>query len=235
MEPYFFGRSKHLFGFFHPCLTETAHGSVVVAPPLLSEATRSNYVLREIATRLSHSGYNVLRFDFSGCGDSFGDLTTIRVEHWINDLMDAAKELQDITGATRLSVFSVRFSCWLAAAVSADIRWDLMFMWDPLLRGSDWIERLTTVSERMRALSSTVPHEYMGELTSSAFANSIKESQPHAINARKIVSIITDNRISVDQSWDCRWLELDSRWDEPFLENLFSHQIIEETVKGFAE
>ena len=50
--------------------------SCLLAQPIGHDYIKSHRAHRQIALRLSRRGVNVLRFDFTGCGDSEGDLTT---------------------------------------------------------------------------------------------------------------------------------------------------------------
>ena len=235
MEPIFFGRSAHLFGIFHPNVAAVSRGAVVVAPPLLTENIRTHYACREVSMGLSRSGFDVLRFDFSACGDSHGNFAGLRVDDWVRDLEDAASELKDLTGLNQLSVFSVRFSAALAAASSKNIRWDSIVMWDPILDGPAWVEQIEYVRSLLKRGDLAEPYEYLGEPCGPEFAQSLSAFEKPGISARRVVAIITDGEPETESHWDCRKLDFDSNWRQPFTENLFSHQVIDETIKVFTE
>ena len=76
-------------------MSADSRGSIIVAPPLLTETIRTHYALKEISVGLSKVGFDVLRFDFSGCGDSAGDLREITVEHWVEDAAEIGTALSD--------------------------------------------------------------------------------------------------------------------------------------------
>ena len=74
MNLLFFGSSaRQLFGAYHtPPSTVAERGGAVLCPSWGSEYQASHRILRRLATRLSESGYHVLRFDYYGTGDSAG-------------------------------------------------------------------------------------------------------------------------------------------------------------------
>ena len=235
MEPFFFGRNNHLFGIFHPNMSAESRGAILVAPPLLTETIRTHYALKEISVGLSKVGFDVLRFDFSGCGDSAGDLREITVEHWVEDLREAAEELKALTGETQVSSFSARFSSALVALLSARMRWKSTVLWDPLLSGKNWIEQLEYVRSLLLNHQLTDSHEYLGELTSPGFTESLAAIDAAQISAMRVVAIVTDDQSQVDPQWESRKLSFDSAWRRPFTENLFSHLVISETVSILTE
>ena len=74
VEGFFFGEKQQLFGMFHPSNGRPRDHAVVLCPPLFHEYFRAHFALKKIATDLASSGYDVVRFDYSGTGDSKGDL-----------------------------------------------------------------------------------------------------------------------------------------------------------------
>jgi hypothetical protein len=235
MEPFFFGRSTHLFGVFHPNLSASSRGAVVIAPPLLNESMRSHFALREISHGLARTGYDVLRFDFSACGDAYGELTNLHVEDWIEDFRDAATELKDLTGSQRISVFSSRFSSGLAAAVSTNTPWELAVMWDPIMCGQDWIKQLELVKSHQENSHLADTYEYLGAQGNVVFTESVSSFTDSDIAARRIVAIVTNENVPINSEWECRIEPDEKGWNDSLVENLFSHHIIADVIAIFTE
>src|SRR5690606_39802076 len=93
IEPFYFGADSRLFGIYHPADGPASGQAVLIAPPLLNESMRSHFALRQIALKLSATGHNVLRFDFSGTGNSRGSPADFRPADWIDDIGLAGQEL----------------------------------------------------------------------------------------------------------------------------------------------
>ena len=72
--PIWFGDpDRPLFGWFEAPEDGKACAGVVICPPLAVEGTTSKPGLRHLSTRLAAEGFAVLRFDYTGTGDSSGD------------------------------------------------------------------------------------------------------------------------------------------------------------------
>ena len=62
---------------------------------------RAHRSLRHLASELTRSGYDVLRFDYRGTGDSIGELSELSVEDWVDDTRQALGELRDRVGTSK--------------------------------------------------------------------------------------------------------------------------------------
>ena len=87
-DPFYFGPpARPLFGCYHPPKGVNARDSVVVlCYPVWREYMRAHRSCRQTANRLSQMGYPVLRFDYSGSGDSAGDSEQGDVEQWLVEI-----------------------------------------------------------------------------------------------------------------------------------------------------
>ena len=109
MQAQFFGRSERpLFGVRHGAQGAARDTAVLICPSWGLEALRSQRGLRQLAQALAAQGYEVLRFDYSGTGDSHGDGRQARLEYWLQDLDTAARELRDSSGRDRLCIVGMR-------------------------------------------------------------------------------------------------------------------------------
>ena len=85
---------RYLFAWHHgPHPALRRRGAVVLCPPLGSECVVAYRVWRILAERLAGAGFDVLRFDYEGTGDSAGDSEEPgRLEAWIGDIEQVMKE-----------------------------------------------------------------------------------------------------------------------------------------------
>ncbi len=147
MNPLYFGRApKALFGVYHPPKASQARGSgVVLCYPFGQEYMRAHRAFRQMALLLAKNGFHVLRFDYSGTGDSSGDGTDATLADWIHDAGEAADELKETAEISRVSFVGLRLGAAIAAA-AADGRTDVdqVVLWDPAVRGSDYLVEILT-------------------------------------------------------------------------------------------
>ena len=90
VEPVFFGVDRRLFAVHHRAQGFLRHEALLIVPPLLNEGVQAHAMLRNVALRASKAGYEVLRFDFAGMGNSAGRISDYSVADWARDLSDAA-------------------------------------------------------------------------------------------------------------------------------------------------
>jgi alpha-beta hydrolase superfamily lysophospholipase len=111
-----------------------------------------------LAESLSQRGFPVLRFDYTGTGDSAADLDAATLAGWKADILAAADELTELAGTTQLSIVGMRLGAALAAEVaaqhgSASRRFRDVVLWDPIVRGRSAIDELRAIDEQRYAMS----------------------------------------------------------------------------------
>lgn len=150
MTPLLMGESPStIFGILQepPDEARRDHG-VLLCPPIAQEHIRSHWAMRQLAQRLCRLGYHVLRFDWSGVGDSSGLLAEASVERWIDDAQTAARELRDASGVSSISLVGLRFGAALAALAAGPAAASRLLLWDPVLDGREYIDRLRILNRR---------------------------------------------------------------------------------------
>lgn len=150
MEAFFFGSGNNqLFGSYHPPLS--GHGRVltVICPPLFSELGRTHSALRKLALSIAEKGQHVLRFDYRGTGDSFGDLEMVTVADWIEDIKLAVQEGCEISGCSEVHILGVRAGGLLAcASVGAASKIKKLVLWDPISCGDTYLKTICRAQEQ---------------------------------------------------------------------------------------
>jgi alpha/beta superfamily hydrolase len=144
VQAFFFGAPpRSLYGFLHePPRPQSATRVVVLCAPLWREGVRAHRVLRQLSVRLAKDGLTVLRFDYTGAGDSAGGNEEGDLDTWLGDVAAAIDEARRAKGVARVTLLGVRFGATLAA-LAAGRRDDVerLVLWEPVLNGARYLEQ----------------------------------------------------------------------------------------------
>lgn len=142
MEAYFFGpKDRQLFGAFHEASGSGGHG-VVLAYPGPQEYMQCHYAYRLLAAQLAREGSAVLRFDWSGTGDSAGEADSVSFQQWRDDLLLAVQELTEVSGARKVSVMGYRLGAAVAASTPFRQPVEQLILWEPVINGNRYLKDL---------------------------------------------------------------------------------------------
>ena len=152
MEPFYFGESgKLLFGCYHAPEVESRRDcGVVLCYPMGHEYMQFHRAYRQLAIQLSKVGFPVLRFDFFGCGDSAGNGEEGRIHQWLSDLSTAIGEMKRRGHVAKICLVGLRLGgalSMMAGAARGDIGG--MVLWDPIVSGTAYVNRLKTSHRKM--------------------------------------------------------------------------------------
>src|SRR3954453_2677891 len=150
IEPHFFGSSeRQLFGVYHASRGRPRSHGVLLCPPGPQEYMRSHMALRKLASLLAREGFDVLRFDFYGTGDSGGTSTDGSLAEWRANILAAKDELLECSGASRVSVIGFRLGAALAASVVLEpIN---LVLWEPVVNGASYLLELRSLHRQQFA------------------------------------------------------------------------------------
>lgn len=232
IEAFYFGPSnEQLFATYHPPAGGGARLLTVICPPLFSEYMRTQLALRELAITLAGRGQHVLRFDYRGTGDSFGDLTDVAISDWLEDIELAVREGRDLSGSTTVRLLGVRAGALLAcksAGASADVQ--RLVLWDPVPDGAEYLQALRRVQaatlERnlylSRAERREAMHEYGGHclsermleefrlLNASAYS-SVPKHKLHVVSTSPTAGFPVQGVSRDVARFACKW---ESSWED---------------------
>ncbi|MEL6104641.1 MAG: alpha/beta fold hydrolase [Planctomycetota bacterium] len=153
MSASFFGPdSSRLFAIHHPPRVRGDHAkSVLICPPIGQEYLRTHWALRLAANQLSRRGCDVLRFDYRGLGDSFGEpQDVVATDQWAADIDAAIDHLKEASRAESVMVLGLRAGAALAAE-AARRRGDVhsLVVWEPVINGRDYLRVLRETHQTM--------------------------------------------------------------------------------------
>ena len=187
-QHYFFGSpGRLLYGAYHHAVQNRSHhGAILLCYPFGHEYIRSHRTYRQLALKLSNSGFDVLRFDYYGCGDSSGNFEQARLNLWLEDIALALKQLTRRGKPKRLFIGGLRLGGALAT-ITATERNDVdgLILWEPVIDGCNYLDEL--VREQSRLIRSRqrsfkrlysnmdVPDEILGFPLASDFKRDISK------------------------------------------------------------
>ena len=182
--------AKPLFGTLHrPERLQGRNAAVLLCNPFGEEAVRAHRIYRVLAVQLARSGYPVLRFDYSGTGDSMGEEDEATLDDWVNDVTAAAAELKTASGARRLVALGLRLGGTLAALATArrGLKLRHLLLWDPVADGKAYLRELPALHreymtaemgsagwpDTLRLDADGVPDEALGSTLTPALASAL--------------------------------------------------------------
>ena len=119
-----------------------ATGAAIICPPWGYEDVCAYQTLRSVAVRLAAEGLEVLRFDYDGTGESWGDEADPgRLEAWLASVHAACALLRE-RGFERPVLVGLRMGATLATLVAAAVPLGGLVAWDPIVNGRRFVRGL---------------------------------------------------------------------------------------------
>ena len=127
---------------------------VVLCEPFGEEKRCTSRMMTRLARRLSDSGLAVLRFDFSGTGDSGGTHGNALWSDWENEAEAAARFLMSESGCSSIAFAGFRAGALLASHGALNVReTTALVLVEPVLSGEELLQELER-RERLKQLPS---------------------------------------------------------------------------------
>ena len=140
MNPFFLGTSqRRLFGIHTPAAARAGRPrAAVLCQPAGDEYIYAHRSMRQLGIRLALCGFDTLRFDYFGTGDSAGEPGDTDEAGMRADVVTAIETLRDLAAADRVTLIGLRAGADVAAQVAAsrimgapDVI-EALVLWDPL-------------------------------------------------------------------------------------------------------
>jgi pimeloyl-ACP methyl ester carboxylesterase len=237
-EPYFFGPNEcQLFGIYSPPECINAHNGicVILCYPIGQEYIRCHRSYVVLAEKLCAAGIHVLRFDYRGTGDSFGQWESVCCVDWISDIDIAIDEMKQALGSTTIVLFGARLGASLAcmaASHCADVQ--RLALWAPAIDGKNYCEEQRISQKKWEAdafakRSRKKDTEWFGFAYSKRLIDSIK-----SINLNETIAGLQEKRLLHigDSSHKARLKGLPADAFLPIRNNRFWHKSDDEETKS---
>jgi pimeloyl-ACP methyl ester carboxylesterase len=193
MTPLYFGTGqRRLFGLLDPAQVRSKQAqAAVICYPWGPEYIFAHRALRYLSRQLAAQGFNVLRFDYYGSGDSAGDDSEVRLSGWREDIVAAIEELKEISEAKAVALVGLRLGASLAAQIAANCREDVaaLVLWDPAILGPEHLEVLEIEWAEMAQRHSTYLGHERERRRGSRYGLPMSEELAMDVNAIDLISI----------------------------------------------
>jgi pimeloyl-ACP methyl ester carboxylesterase len=128
--------TDHVY-FVHHRAHGPCRGGVIIAPPFAAERSDAYLTCVRWARTLAARGFDTLRFDYRGTGESTGRFGDLTFDDWRDDIRTATKFLQGSIGAAPIILHGMRLGGVLASEIFASGLGDALLLWAPPLSVRD--------------------------------------------------------------------------------------------------
>jgi alpha-beta hydrolase superfamily lysophospholipase len=151
---------RFLFAWHHPAAPSSRRqASVVLCPPLGFEYVCAYRAWRRLADRISALGFDALRFDYEGTGESASSPHDADIlPSWLRSVDAAISEMQSATGSEAFALVGFRFGAMLALQTAVRRGGvDRLALWNTFANGRAYVREL-------RALERFGRQDYVPEM-----------------------------------------------------------------------
>jgi len=137
--------NRQLMAVHHaPASRARRDAGVVMCNQIGPDYTEFYKTSRLLVNMLVAAGFDCLRFDYTGWGDSQGGVEDGSVEQWLRDIAAAEATLREQGGCSTISLCGFGFGGLLAAMHAATCDVDALVLWEPVLNGQSYCRMLRT-------------------------------------------------------------------------------------------
>jgi alpha-beta hydrolase superfamily lysophospholipase len=143
------GHERPLFAWHHAPAANLRRGAgVVLCPPLGYEYMSSYQTLRMLAERLAALGFDTVRLDYDGTGNSAGRYEDAgRVDAWLRSITCALAETRQLAGNGEVALVGLRAGALLALQAAVENGGvDGLVLWSPFSSGRAYIREVKAIS-----------------------------------------------------------------------------------------
>ena len=153
--------------------------SIVICPAIGRDGRWTYRTLFLLAEQLARLGYEVLRYDHRGEGDSLGlSVADNQWAHWLVGVKQAAQFARSHTTARKLIVAGLRIGATLASCSAPEVAPDGLILLDPCASGEAWLRELRLVSAMLAAPQGDIIDVFGLRLSAASIASLERQAIP---------------------------------------------------------
>lgn len=160
-QAFWFGhQDAPVLGWFHAAKVREAGGTrecgVVLCPPFGHEYMVSYLSYKHLANQLAQAGFDVCFFDYNNTGDASDVQTTEtdRIALWQDNIRQAAGQLRQIAGVSKVVLFGLRLGGLLAGSVAETVDASALMLMAPVISGRAYAREMLV----LRSMSPIQPN-----------------------------------------------------------------------------
>ncbi len=183
----------------YPGDTDVNDQAVLLCHATAHEYERCHRAMRQLAIQLARSGHHVMRFDYSGTGDSAGDYEHASFAQWRQDITDASRECLHQSKKSGLCVIGIRLGATLAAqAIATMENIESLILYAPVVQADELLEEWQQEQAKHdrsvnRREMTDSQHEILGFPLTQRFRddlNNITEFPPPNASLRNVLILV---------------------------------------------
>lgn len=211
-------------------------GAVVLAHSIGHEYTRGYRNLQQLAVQLCQAGFEVLRFDYVGTGNSEGDCSELTAKLMLQNLVDAKDYLSAQSGIDDIAVVGLRIGATVASQVPQGT-FSQTVLWDPIDSGKAFLELVDQFHhQELQGLTRYNQVRTSDPNIDQAYGHRMSDAKRQSIAALKLRCCADHHIISTNDEilWeDCRYREAAFSSPESFA--AIERALVERSTLGLAK
>ncbi len=190
--------------------------TLVLCDPFAEEKKCAHRPLVDLSRALCAAGYEVLRFDYYGCGNSPGQFGDAGPARWLKDIRAALEYARQELGATWLGLAGLRMGAALADAIAAADaeRLECLVFLEPVIDGKRYIAQ--NLRRSMVKAMLTDGEQFRAEDVSRRHASDVVDFDGYQVSAacREALEALAMPAAAREVSCPCYVLNIGTK-DEP--------------------
>ena len=171
-SPFFFDVNEvSCLGWLHAAKAPRLGVGVVMCRAIGYESMCAYGAYTQVAEQLALAGFDVLRFDYPGTGDSAGDdAQPKRLQSWTDSIVCATQQLEKLSGCSEFCLFGLRLGANLAAHAAKQLGGVAkLILWAPCPTGRAFARELRAAAFTRDRSHDGVSEAVSGDIESMGF------------------------------------------------------------------
>jgi len=198
VEPVMFSSGQQmLFGITHKPNADIHEAAVLLCTSIGHEYMKLHRLQHAVASLLSANGYHVMRFDYTGVGNSSDNSDLVSIADWINDIRSAASKLLSDSKKTKIIVVGTRLGVPLLLNASIGKVTQVVAI-DPIYDGSVFVDHLQNLHQFALNDTDRYSRRPSQSMPNERFGYSYSETLLQEISALSISAGQIPNNVQLD-------------------------------------